>query len=446
MNDLIVLDFETTGLDATQDEVLQVSMINGDGAVLMNEYCAPERVTKWSAAQKINGITTDMVAGKPPFRTLLPQALALLAGAKAVVAYNDEFEKSFLAAYGVDVTQLHWGEDPMLLFAKATGGPRRTLVTAAAFFGYQFAAHDALADTKATLVLYRKLANGPLLQTLVEEGVYNEQTRCFGYPEEADYLPLLKTVNLCPMTAKIAKPLVYSGVSQPQPVPCRLVGFEKPTLSDDALVLVVEEGGRLHHICDAYLREMQSGAPATARRAVRRSAAPTAPQGQLSLAGAQVGTEQPTAARQAPATAVKRAQAQQASAASPVQPKPKRPGGKYAAFAAKKTDLQALHPNLDADPSNPFYGKAVVFTGDLSLTREAAAQAVSALGASVKSGVSKATDFLVVGQQDVSLVGAKGRSGKELKAQQLNEQGKAQITVLGETEFLALLGNTENEK
>ena len=82
-----------------------------------------------------------MVAGKPPFRTLLPQVLPLLTGAKAVVAYNDEFEKSFLAAYGVDVTQLHWGEDPMLLFARATNGPRRTLVTAAAFFGYQFAAH-----------------------------------------------------------------------------------------------------------------------------------------------------------------------------------------------------------------------------------------------------------------------------------------------------------------
>jgi len=166
-------------------------------------------------------------------------------------------------------------------------------------------------------------------------------------------------------------------------------------------------------------------------------------QGQLSLAGAQMTAEQPCGQpRQAPAAR----RAQQAPTPPSAQPKPQRPGGKYAAFAAKKTDLQALHPNLDADPTNPFYGKAVVFTGDLSLTREAAAEAVSALGASVKSGVSKATDFLVVGRQDVSLVGAKGHSGKELKAQQLNEQGKAQITVLGETEFLALLGSTENEK
>ena len=119
------------------------------------------------------------------------------------------------------------------------------------------------------------------------------------------------------------------------------------------------------------------------------------------------------------------------------------PGGKFAAFATKKTDLQALHPNMDADPAGPFYGKTVVFTGDLSLTREAAAEAVSALGASVKSGVSKATDFLVVGRQDAALVGAKGHSSKELKAQQLNEQGKASITVLDEPAFLALLGQAE---
>ena len=36
MRDLIVLDFETTGLDAGVDEVLQVSMVDGAGAVLIN--------------------------------------------------------------------------------------------------------------------------------------------------------------------------------------------------------------------------------------------------------------------------------------------------------------------------------------------------------------------------------------------------------------------------
>ena len=51
MTELIVLDFETTGLDASVDEVLQVSMVDQDGAVLMNEYCAPERHSDWAGAQ-----------------------------------------------------------------------------------------------------------------------------------------------------------------------------------------------------------------------------------------------------------------------------------------------------------------------------------------------------------------------------------------------------------
>jgi len=87
MNDLVILDFETTGLDATQDEVLQVSMVNGDGTVLMNEYCAPERVTKWSAAQRSTGISGGQWwAGSHRFRTLLPASgCRWLTGAKAVV-------------------------------------------------------------------------------------------------------------------------------------------------------------------------------------------------------------------------------------------------------------------------------------------------------------------------------------------------------------------------
>ena len=39
MTELIVLDFETTGLDPAVDEVLQDSMGDENGKVLMNDYC-----------------------------------------------------------------------------------------------------------------------------------------------------------------------------------------------------------------------------------------------------------------------------------------------------------------------------------------------------------------------------------------------------------------------
>lgn len=56
MTELAVLDFETTGLVPGQDEVLQVAVVDETGAVLMNEYCRPQRHTAWADAQKVNGI------------------------------------------------------------------------------------------------------------------------------------------------------------------------------------------------------------------------------------------------------------------------------------------------------------------------------------------------------------------------------------------------------
>ena len=91
-----------------------------------------------------------------------------------------------------------------------------------------------------------------------------------------------------------------------------------------------------------------------------------------------------------------------------------------------------MEANPDADPSNPFYGKAVVFTGDMEMPRAEAAQAVAELGAHVKSAVSRKTDYLVAGAQDPALVGAGGRSGKEEKAAALNESGQGKIEILDE--------------
>ena len=74
MTELAVLDFETTGLVPGQDEVLQVAVVDETGAVLMNEYCRPQRHTAWADAQKVNGIAPQDVCGKSPFEALVPRA------------------------------------------------------------------------------------------------------------------------------------------------------------------------------------------------------------------------------------------------------------------------------------------------------------------------------------------------------------------------------------
>ncbi|ESU31890.1 hypothetical protein G3A_14135 [Bacillus sp. 17376] len=93
---------------------------------------------------------------------------------------------------------------------------------------------------------------------------------------------------------------------------------------------------------------------------------------------------------------------------------------------------------------HPFYNKNFVFTGELqAIDRKSAMQRVVNLGGIIKSGVSSKTDYVIVGQQDKSLVGEKGLSSKKVKAYSLIEQGM-EIKVLNENEFANLL-NVQTE-
>jgi DNA ligase (NAD+) len=76
----------------------------------------------------------------------------------------------------------------------------------------------------------------------------------------------------------------------------------------------------------------------------------------------------------------------------------------------------------------PLTGKTFVLTGTLSsLTRGEAEQRIKALGGAIGAGVSKKTDYLVVGSDPGS---------KLEKAQRLK------VPILDEAAFLALLGAT----
>lgn len=105
----------------------------------------------------------------------------------------------------------------------------------------------------------------------------------------------------------------------------------------------------------------------------------------------------------------------------------------------EKIKVSDIHQTVDCiDTNNPLCGKNIVFTGELSISREDAMQIAVNCGAAVKSAVSGRTDFLVVGEQDKRLVGEDGLSSKEERAYALNESGKGHIKFLSEDEFIAL--------
>lgn len=68
------------------------------------------------------------------------------------------------------------------------------------------------------------------------------------------------------------------------------------------------------------------------------------------------------------------------------------------------------------------------------MTRAEAQQAIADIGGINGVGVTKKTDFLVVGQQDYRLVGEDGLSQKQEKAMRMKEAG-APIEIKSEADF-----------
>jgi DNA polymerase-3 subunit epsilon len=88
------------------------------------------------------------------------------------------------------------------------------------------------------------------------------------------------------------------------------------------------------------------------------------------------------------------------------------------------------------NPDSIFYGRTVVFTGTLSsMVRSEAQKLIADIGGINGGGVTKDTDFLVVGQQDYRIVGDDGMSVKQEKAVKLIEKGST-LEILSEYDFL----------
>jgi DNA polymerase III epsilon subunit-like protein len=102
--------------------------------------------------------------------------------------------------------------------------------------------------------------------------------------------------------------------------------------------------------------------------------------------------------------------------------------------------IEVPHANGNADPSHPFYAREIVFTGALSsMTREMAWEAVAVVGGQAAVGVTRKTNILVTGHQNVRVL-APGEclSAKARKARALRAAGQA-IEVMDEADFVQLL-------
>lgn len=156
----VVLDFETTGLYEEYDEILQVAIIDDKGNALINQLCKPVKVKAWPEAADINGIYPKNVAFCPTFEQIREYVQDILGRATKIVAYNTDFEKSFLKGHGVDPKQFKWAKDPMKTAVQyynvQKGANKRgvKLSVIAKMTGYKYTPHDALQDVQATRHVY----------------------------------------------------------------------------------------------------------------------------------------------------------------------------------------------------------------------------------------------------------------------------------------------------
>ena len=167
----IFIDTETTGLSHEHDEVLEISIINQDGDILLDTLVKPVKKATWPEAQAIHGISPESIAivNPPTLIELAPTIASILNEHDSAVVYNLDYDRPFiLNAIHSDDQDLKAGIDwqcAMLEFANIYGewDHRRDqykwqkLTVAADHVGHEWQgqAHRALADCQATLSVWK---------------------------------------------------------------------------------------------------------------------------------------------------------------------------------------------------------------------------------------------------------------------------------------------------
>ena len=165
---IIYFDTETTGLNENgDDEILSISIIDNDDNVILDTLVKPTHHTSWVGAQRIHGISPEMVAGAPTLEQLMPVINKAFAECDRYCAYNTDYDLEFIAPHLSSTAKerlYHKKLDCMKEFAPIFGEWNaargdykwQELVVAAAYYNVEWtgSAHGSLADTRATREVY----------------------------------------------------------------------------------------------------------------------------------------------------------------------------------------------------------------------------------------------------------------------------------------------------
>ena len=176
---LVVFDFETTGLDANHDHIIEIGAQKFVNFEVVDEFSTllATKIPLSEMVQRLTGITPEMLVGMPELNEAMPRFLNFIDGS-LLVAHNASFDMAFLRAECLrQGIELEWPAFCTLKMAREflTQLERKGLDALAKHYGLTFEArHRSIGDVKVTSsVLKELLANeGAHLQTWVDLSLF----------------------------------------------------------------------------------------------------------------------------------------------------------------------------------------------------------------------------------------------------------------------------------
>ncbi len=156
---IVILDTETTGLDASRDKVVELALVcvqvdtqtgQATGPVEVYDGLRDPGMPMPRIAREITGITDDMLAGE---QLDMARIATLLDGADLVIAHNAGFDRPFVEEILPQARSLNWACSFADIDWTAAGHSSAKLSYLASALGWFYDAHRAEMDCHALLTV-----------------------------------------------------------------------------------------------------------------------------------------------------------------------------------------------------------------------------------------------------------------------------------------------------
>jgi len=161
VDDYVVFDIETTGLDKDKDKIIEIGALKYKGNELVEEfnYLINPNIKLPEIITTITGITDEMLVGKDDIAIVLPKFLEFI-GDLPLVAHNGEFDLGFIRKNinDLNLKQLTNQNIDTLLLARIYLKQMYNykLETLKKYFGIKQISHRSIGDCYTTNYVYQE--------------------------------------------------------------------------------------------------------------------------------------------------------------------------------------------------------------------------------------------------------------------------------------------------